>query len=123
MKRKLIAVFMLIATPYLLFGQEYEFKKLKNNPIKGAPILSAPKLLKTGDGEAIYVKKLGHVGPALYDWNKDGLKDLILGEFAYRNDAKCMVYENHGTNKNPNYSNKPYYALDSKEIPLYTTTS
>lgn len=123
MRRKIVVAFMLIAVPCLLFGQNYEFKKMKNSPIKGAPILSEPVLLRSVDGDVIYVKKLGHAAPALFDWNNDGLNDLIIGEFAYRNDAKCMVYENKGTNINPNYSNKPYYALDSKEIALYTTTS
>lgn len=56
------------------------FKKLKMTDISGAVNLSQPQWIQ-GTKQDIRVEKHGLIYPAFFDWNKDGKKDLLLGEF------------------------------------------
>jgi hypothetical protein len=53
--------------------------------------------------------------PCVYDWNGDGLKDLILGEFNYGN---IRLYLNSGTNAAPVFTTYTLLAADGVAITL-----
>lgn len=58
---------------------------------------------------------LGHANPLITDWNGDGLKDLIVGQFS---GAKLRYYENSGTNAAPVFTEFTYMQSDGSDISL-----
>lgn len=113
------AAALISASP--LYAQEQRkdtliFPELVYTDIKGAPQLTAPALLMAGN-QPVAAKGMGWASPATYDWNKDGKKDLLVGEFAsgLENEGRVMgsfirVYENEGTDAAPLFGGKYYYA-------------
>jgi hypothetical protein len=59
--------------------------------------------------------KVGHLVPAVADWNNDGKKDLITGQFA---DGKIGLFLNKGTDTSPVLSDIEYLKAGGKEISL-----
>jgi hypothetical protein len=55
----------------------------------------------------------GHADPCVVDWDGDGLKDLILGEFTY---GRIRFYPNSGTNNNPYFTTFSYLESDGSII-------
>lgn len=55
----------------------------------------------------------GHNSPCVVDWNEDGKKDLIVGEFK---SAKMKYYENIGENSAPVFGEGVYLQADGKDI-------
>jgi hypothetical protein len=49
------------------------------------------------DGKPIDVE-VGHAAPLMYDWDKDGLPDLLVGQFGK---GKLRVYKNVGEKNKP----------------------
>lgn len=49
----------------------------------------------------------GIIHPVCYDWNNDGKKDLIVGEFT--KDSRFRVYLNVGSDKNPKFNDDYFY--------------
>ena len=89
-----------------------EFKKLVFTPIPGGNILSQPERID-GTKFEIRTEKHGLIYPALYDWNKDGKKDLLLGEFETGDEeSNIKVYLNTGTAEKPEYTGEWFYATD-----------
>lgn len=88
------------------------FKKLKITNISGAVELSQPQWIQ-GSKQDIRVEKHGLIYPALFDWNKDGKKDLLLGEFETSDTlSNIKVYINEGTKKKPKFTGEYFYATD-----------
>jgi len=50
------------------------------------------------------------------DWDGDGLKDIIIGEFAPN--AKVRFYKNTGTNKAPAFVSYAYIKANGEDIKL-----
>lgn len=98
-----------------------KFPKIKTLAVKGGIQFGQPELI-TGSKYEIRTEKHGLVYPAFFDWNKDGKKDLLLGEFEtetkpekFSEKSSCLkVYLNEGTNENPKYSGEYFYAKDTK---------
>ena len=91
-----------------------KLKELVSTNISGAITFSQPKRI-TGTKQEIRTEKHGLVYPAFYDWNKDGKKDLMLGEFETGDTgSNIKVYLNSGSNKKPKYSGEYFYATDVK---------
>ncbi len=44
--------------------------------------------------------QVGHSAPYVYDFDGDGVRDLLVGQFG---GGKLRIYRNAGTNKKPNY--------------------
>ncbi|MHC4323417.1 MAG: hypothetical protein ACYSUX_03995 [Planctomycetota bacterium] len=42
--------------------------------------------------------EIGHAAPFVYDFDSDGLKDLLVGQFK---DGLLKIYRNEGTNSEP----------------------
>lgn len=55
--------------------------------------------VRVGD-EVLDVEHTGHAAPFVADFNKDGIVDLLVGEF-YR--GRLRIYENAGTNSEPRF--------------------
>ncbi|TKG89389.1 hypothetical protein EYV94_25530 [Puteibacter caeruleilacunae] len=89
-----------------------KMRKLVNADIPGAPVLGQPQYLE-GTKNEIRVEKHGLIYPAFFDWNKDGKKDLLLGEFETGDTGSFIkVYLNEGSDKKPKYSGEYFYAKD-----------
>ena len=78
----------LIALAGLVFAQGFE----------------KPVRLKAG-GEFINVD-IGHAAPYVFDWNKDGKRDLLVGQFG---NGKLRIYLNSGTNIQPKYTTLEWF--------------
>lgn len=55
----------------------------------------------------------GHNSPCVVDWNGDGKKDLLVGEF---HSQKLKYYENIGENANPIFGEGEYMQADGVDI-------
>jgi len=66
------------------------------------------------DGNAIDVR-IGHLKPWVTDWNADGKKDLILGQFM---GGKVRVYLNEGTDRSPVFKRYSFLNAGGKVISL-----
>lgn len=93
-----------------------ETPEIINANIPGAPKLEKPLLIMAGD-KPIDAKGNGIAAPAFYDWDKDGKKDLLVGEFlsgvekgTYTGNF-LRVYRNKGTNENPQFDGSFKYAF------------
>ena len=83
-----------------------------------AALAEAPKLQPgvrlRADGKNIDVK-IGHLVPAVMDWNGDGKKDLIVGQFS---GGRISVYLNNATDSAPGFKDFSLLRADTKEIRL-----
>ncbi|MBN4082921.1 VCBS repeat-containing protein [bacterium AH-315-A23] len=96
------------------------FPKLIQPDIPGAPKLGKPQLIM-GDTAPVWGGGNGWAAPAVYDWNNDGKKDLLIGEFGSGVESIGMsignfvrVYQNEGTDENPKFSDSYSYARGMK---------
>jgi hypothetical protein len=58
---------------------------------------------------------IGHLVPCAADWNGDGKKDLILGQFR---EGAIRLYVNQGTNAAPIFSDFTFLETGGKPIKL-----
>jgi hypothetical protein len=49
---------------------------------------------------------LGHAAPFFADFDGDGVKDLLVGQFS---DGKLAIYRNIGTNEEPKFDKKDWF--------------
>jgi len=71
-------------------------------------------VLLEADGAVINVE-VGHLVPVAVDWNEDGRKDLLVGQFK---DGKIGLYLNEGTDKAPKLKFAEYLKAGGEEISL-----
>ena len=116
---------LLLSFPMMVFAQfpksdavrSSHFPKMKqivNTNIPGAPILSQPQRV---DGllQEIRTEEHGLAYPTLYDWNHDGRRDLLVGDFVTgKTGSFIKVYLNSGTDKLPKFTGKYFWATDVK---------
>ncbi len=106
------------------------YPEIINASISGAPKLRKPILIM-GNGQPVVAKGLGIAAPAFYDWDGDGKKDLLIGEFGSGAEHGHVVghflrvYRNVGNHANPQFTNtfdyaKPAYDQYSNGTPLST---
>ncbi|MHC4940290.1 MAG: hypothetical protein ACYTHK_15200 [Planctomycetota bacterium] len=81
-------VLAVIALAGLVFAQEFE----------------KPVRLEAG-GEFINVD-IGHAAPYVFDWNKDGKRDLLVGQFG---SGKLRIYLNTGSDIQPKYETLEWF--------------
>jgi hypothetical protein len=85
--------------PIALFSQTPAFGKCSKIEANGQPI--------TVDA--------GHANPSVVDWDGDGLKDLLLGQYG---SGKIRFYKNSGTNEAPVFTDFSYLQADGADISL-----
>ena len=129
MKKNIFLVGLFYFFLTMLFAQEKtslknqgmnDFPKLIYAEIPRAPNLSSPQLLM-GKNEPLMSEGMGWAAPAVYDWNGDGKKDLLIGEFGSGLENKeravgnfVRVYQNIGTDKDPRFSDDFEYARPNR---------
>ncbi len=59
--------------------------------------------------------EIGHLVPCVTDWNDDGLKDMIVGQFS---GGKIRLYLNQGADNAPKFKNFTYLEAGGKQISL-----
>ena len=57
----------------------------------------------------------GHADPCVADWDGDGLKDLIVGEFTQ---GRIRLYPNVNSNPDPVFNTWSYFQADGATITL-----
>jgi hypothetical protein len=78
------------------------------------PVFDAPVAIQA-NGSPINVGVGGNASPFVFDWNGDGKKDLLLGQYEY---GKIRYYANTGTNNNPTFGTFAYLQADGSDISL-----
>lgn len=63
-----------------------------------APIFAPPVMLKAAG--APIEGEIGHLAPYVHDWDGDGLRDLLVGQFG---GGHLAIYRNRGTQTQPVY--------------------
>lgn len=76
------------------------------------PRFASPELVKDA-GVPIDVGNYG--SPAMYDWNLDGAKDLILGQFTQ---GKIRLYLNTGPDSAPEFDGYTFFKSGGSDITL-----
>jgi hypothetical protein len=89
-------------------------KEIVNTRIPGAPLLSKPQHIN-GTLQDIRTEEHGLAYPVLYDWNHDGKRDLLVGDFVTgKTGSFIKVYLNIGTDTKPRFTGKYFWATDEK---------
>ena len=128
------AKILLLATTLTLAGQlaadEKSFPEILDAGIPGTPKLGQPMLV-TGATKPILTEKHGLAAPALWDWNGDGKRDLLVGEFETNSSdfpmgadgSTIRVYLNVGTDADPKFTDEFEWARDTEgtimEVPQW----
>lgn len=92
-----------------------------NADIPGAPQLGKPMLIM-GNERPVVAKGFGIAAPAFWDWDNDGKKDLLIGEFfsgmehGHYVGNFLRVYKNVGDQSNPKFTDKFDYARAPYEL-------
>ncbi|SMC60932.1 FG-GAP repeat domain-containing protein [Pedobacter nyackensis] len=124
-----IAAVIFLFSPLSIIAQTstaINFPEIISSPIKGAPKLGKPILLMS-DTRPLISEGMGWAAPAFWDWNGDGKKDLLIGEFGSGiehgscNGNFIRVYENIGKNESPKFADDFYYArmVDDMDARFY----
>lgn len=72
--------------------------------------LAEPFVVMAG-GKPIQVT-IGHAAPILADFDHDGLKDLLVGQFA---EGKLRIYKNVGSKAEPKFENFEWFRAGGQE--------
>ena len=106
------------------------FPNIVGANIPGAPRLEQPFLVMAGD-KPVLTEKHGLAAPALWDWDGDGKRDLLVGEFETNSGdfpmgadgSTIRVYRNIGTDANPKFGAAFEWARDTEgtimEVPQW----
>ena len=124
----------LIVTAALAWGaaqaDEMSFPKLMPVDVPGAPQLAEPFLVM-GSDKPVLTEKHGLAAPALWDWDGDGRRDLLVGEFETNSSdfpmgadgSTIRVYLNVGTDSQPRFTEEFDWARDTEgtimEVPQW----
>ena len=111
-------------------GGELNFPDFASAPIPGAPDLQPPFLVMGGNGPVL-TEKHGLAAPALWDWDGDGKRDLLIGDFETNSGEFPMgeegsairVYLNIGEDSDPKFNSEFFWARDTEgtvmEVPQW----
>ena len=73
--------------------------------------------VKLNVGDKLIAYEVGHLVPAVADWNGDGKKDLIVGHFMGK-DGNMKLFINTGTDAAPVFEKEQSLLADNKPIRL-----
>jgi len=73
--------------------------------------LGKPVRLEAG-GKPIDTE-VGHATPALYDWDGDGKRDLLVGQFG---GGKMKIFKNTGSDGKPTFAAEEWFMADGKIV-------
>jgi hypothetical protein len=72
--------------------------------------LESPVQLKIGD-RPIDTERVGHSAPFYGDFDGDGAKDLLVGEF---HEGRMRIYRNVGSNSQPRFAEHTFFQAGGK---------
>lgn len=99
----------------LLIGSfEGRIRVYINEGTDEAPLFGSRYNLKFTNGEEIKVST--RVAPRIYDWDRDGLKDILAGEY----EGNIYFLKNEGTNSAPVFDRAEKLLLTTGEALLYS---
>ncbi len=112
-------------------ADEKSFPEILDAGIPGTPRLGQPFLVM-GSTAPILTEKHGLAAPALWDWNGDGKRDLLVGEFETNSGedfpmgaggSTIRVHLNVGTDSDPKFTDEFEWARDTEgtilEVPQW----
>lgn len=79
------------------------------------PTFFTPESLKANN---IPIDVSWYGSPYAYDWNGDGKKDLLTGQFSY---GYVRFYPNLGTNNNPSFGDSSFLEAGGSNISVYAS--
>ena len=91
-----IAAAAAFALPAAAFAAE------NNAPAAGSQ-LAAPVQVQA-DGKPIDIDEIGHAAPFFADFDGDGKRDLLVGQFGNNGQGKLRIYKNTGTDAEPKFA-------------------
>ena len=128
---KTLLLAVALASSGSLVADEMSFPEIQDPGIPGTPKLGQPFLV-TGDTNPVLTEKHGLAAPALWDWNGDGKRDLLVGEFETNSGenfpmgadgSTIRVYINVGTDADPKFTDEFEWARDTEgtimEVPQW----
>lgn len=95
--KKCLVLFILAGLYLTLYAQVPIFANYFNITANGTPI----------------VVPLGCASPFVYDWDGDGVKDLLFGQFT---SGKVQFWKNYGTNSAPVFTSGSYVQAGGVDI-------
>jgi hypothetical protein len=76
-----------------------------NNAEAGRSQLAAPVQVQA-DGKPIDIDEIGHAAPFFADFDGDGKRDLLVGQFG---EGKLRIYRNEGADQEPRFAKYEYF--------------
>jgi hypothetical protein len=61
--------------------------------------------------------EVGHAAPYLYDWDRDGRRDLLVGQFL---EGKLRIYRNAGTDTAPRFGELTWFETGGAVVKVPT---
>lgn len=114
-----VAVLSLTSCSETVIDVPTDFKAIEYTDIKGSHKLGQPYFLRDDKGNPFFVEKYGNAYPAIFDFNRDGKEDLLIGEFGGGKSANLLAFSNIGENKKPVFSSEGNYLTDINNDNLY----
>ncbi len=81
-------------------------------PTRSADLAPAVRVLVAGKHIDV---DTGHAAPALHDFDGDGVRDLLVGQFG---EGKLRMYKNFGTDKAPRYFGFEYFRAGGQDATI-----
>lgn len=75
------------------------------------------KPVRLSAGEELIDTEIGHAAPHVADFDGDGKRDLLVGQFG---GGKLKIYRNIGTNKNPQYEPPTFFQTHGEVVSVPT---
>ncbi len=85
-------------------------------PTASAPIRLAPPVrLKAGDAFIDMGEHVAHAGPAFLDFDADGVRDLVVGNFS----GSFALFRNAGSAREPKLESRGFLEAEGKEVRIH----
>ena len=69
--------------------------------------LAAPVQVQA-DNKPLDIGEIGHAAPFFADFDNDGKRDLLVGQFGEKGQGKLLIYKNQGSDGEPRFAGYDY---------------